>query len=100
MNAIAPAYVRPTRSFGWIAKAVIAPLLAAAISIASYAFGLGRSQAVQAEQLTRTQTDVVTLQRDKVSKDQFAEFQKSIEDLKIEVRQMHQDLTREMLRRR
>jgi hypothetical protein len=103
MDIIAPAYPRPRRSPGWALKHLIAPLLvSAAISIGSYALGLGRSQAVDAARLARVESDAAALERDKVSKDQFVEFQKSIEDLKGEVREMRKDLnanTREMLRR-
>lgn len=98
-----PLLTRPPRA-GWAVKNLIAPLLvSAAISIAGFALGLGRSQAVQATRIARVEADTAALERDKVSKDQFVEFQKSIDELKIEVHEMRRDLnatTREMTRRR
>jgi septal ring factor EnvC (AmiA/AmiB activator) len=100
MNAMAPVYMRPPRTPSWVLRHIVAPLLVAiVISTASYAIGLGRSEAVHAVELARIETDVAALEHEKVGKDQFAEFQRSVDDLKNETRQLRRELvaTREAL---
>jgi len=102
VSAAAPAFEpRQPRSGGPLTwRYIISSLIVAGlVGLGGYVYGLGSHDAVKTEQISNMQLQIIDLQANKVSKEQFSEFQKSVDDLKAETRALREELgkTREAL---